>query len=324
MTTRGHGLAPLLGIVLAIGCDADPQDRDQPRSGQTTTTVRIVTANLAQWDWASLLQQNGLATNDHIYFGAQQLSYLQTLEGPGPTVYNLQESSVMRTEAGGLDWPYILELSLGYSAILPEHADYDSTYQRISPTQGHDNGTWGNALTTNLDVEDYASWDLSQGCSSGARRVAQAARFDVGGVSLWSVNVHLEICNNDQANACNLDNLFDELDGLPSGDAVLVSGDFNIRQDATDACPTQPARFYDMLDRFRERQFIREATARVDHVFLRDPNFQLSGATSRVVAPLYETPSTVFRVSDHDFIDTEVDVSGPGMSPTMVPLLSTL
>lgn len=325
VTARWSVPAALLGVGLFSGCGADVEDdpNDQPRWAQSTTTVRVVTANLAQWDWANLLAENGFGANHHIYLGALQVSHLQSLESSGPTVYNLQESSVRRDLAGGIDWPTYLEDSLGFQADLPEHADYVSTYERVSPRQGHDDGTWGNALTTNLDIEDYESWDLSDGCSTSGGRVAQAARFDVGGVSVWSVNVHLEICNDDEANACNLDNLFNELDGLPSDHVVVVSGDFNITQDATESCPTQPARFYDMVDRFRERQFTREATARVDHVFLRDTAFRLAGATSRVVPRFHQTPIGVFKISDHDYIETDIDVSGPGMSPTMVPLLAT-
>ena len=326
VTVPRYGLVAGLAAGLALSCDAAPEqeDLDEPRWAQDPIEVRVVTANLAQWNWDALLARNGLESDDYILFGALQLWYLQTLEAPGATIYNIQESSVRREESGGFNWPMALELALGSEAVLPQHATYASTYERFSPLQDHDVGTWGSALTTNLDVEDYEVWNLSEGCGPGVRRVAQAARFDVGLVSLWSVNVHFEICDYAEVNACNLDNLLDQLDDLPTDDVVIVSGDFNIAQDATDDCPHHPAHFQDMVDGFRDRQFVRVDSVKVDHIFVRDPQFKLSGVESRTFDPLVDTSNGPVDVSDHHFIETDFDVLGPGMSPSLVPLLTTL
>ncbi len=73
----------------------------------------------------------------------------------------------------------------------------------------------------------------------------------------------------------------------------------------------------------RAQRFLRVATAAVDHVFLRDPSFELTGLRTQVFEPNYEADQT-YEMSDHDFIETEIDVGGQGMSPAMLPMYITL
>lgn len=310
--------------------------------GGTTQTVRIVTANLAHVSWPTMMDRND--TDDALALAWQQVLYLETLEGAGPTIFNTQESSRRYWKTGGALWPTVLHLSLGGNASGPEYADYDSWYQPIR-TAG--DASWGNAIVTNLQVHDYQEWNLNAAwnpseawdpndvsdpyasCGSTNQRAAQVAHTEVDGVDVWSVNVHLQYClHGDFAtNACNLERLLARLKTLPSDDVVVVSGDFNIRQHAlaSDDCPgdIHPLRFDEMVRGFRQQQFLRVATVDVDHAFVRDPSFELSGLRTKTFEAVYE-PDEVYEMSDHDFIETELDVGGPGMSPAMVPLYVTL
>lgn len=338
---RSWGLS--VAVALCMGCEVDPETLDDdiettPRMGGTET-VRIVTANLGHVSWPKILDNNNF--DDALLFAWMQVLYLETLEGPGPTLFAVQESSQRYWKTAGALWPVVLHLSLGGNAASSEYADYDSWYQPIR-TDG--DASWGNAVVTNLDVEAYEAWNLNaawnpaedwdpsgvsdpyQSCNDdGPQRTAQVARTRHGEVDLWTVNVHLEFCNEGDftVNACNLERLFARLDTLPSDDVVFVSGDFNIRSDATTDCALQPERFGQMVEGFRARQFVRTESAVVDHVFLRDPNFELSGARSSTFSPTYE-PGESYTMSDHPFIETELEVGGQGMSPAFLPLLVAL
>lgn len=371
MRMRDQARACLVALSLFAACEQESADLDETdlgstlRGGETGTTLRIVTANLAHVSWCEMLARNGFVDkeedcNDGEFgkdpedddvsaqlLGWLQVLYLQTLEGPGPTIFNMQESSIRLERSATVNWPEILYLSLGGNAADPAYADYEACYQRINPLPPGDGvqecesgtpgnaGSWGNAISTNLAVEDYQYWDIDAGCDrvpgKDVKRAVQAIRTEVAGVDLWSVNVHLEFCKehgNFSVNACNLDNLFAHIDELPEDDVVVVSGDFNISQDETpgDAwCPgdIHPERFLEMQEGFQTRQFMRVGSDRVDHVFLRDPHFRLSGETTDILDARSDDEEN-YELSDHDFLETDLRVGGPGMSPALVPLYVTL
>ncbi len=340
--------AAISALWLLFGCDEGPRDPEDSglgaaRMGETEQTVRVVTANLAHVSWSpTMLDRNDV--DDPQLLAWLQVQYLETLESPGPTIFNTQEMSQGYWKTGFSLWPTVFRLSLGGSASDPEYADYGAWYQ---PILSSGEASWGNAILTNLEVQDDEAWNLNAAWSSGdawdpadvsnpyascggtAQRGAQVVQTEVGGVDLWSVDVHLEFCaGGDFAiNACNLERLLARLRTLPSDDVVLVSGDFNIRQSAlaSDDCPgaLHPARFDQMVRGFADQQFLRVETVLVDHVFLRDPNFELTGMRNRTFAADYEADRT-YEMSDHDFIETELEVGGQGMSPAMLPLYVTL
>ncbi len=367
MKTRRRAHACLATLLLAFACDVDPSESefDDPghthREDETSTSVRVVTANLAHVSWCEMLARNGFVDEDSCNVeqtrlnpphGVAQLlawwqvEYLETLQGPGPTIFNTQEATVRDSRTVGGLWPAVLALSLGGNEFDPAFADYEACYDAIytphdpvddpsgecQATPPGNSRSWGNAITTNLAVEEYRAWNLDHECDADrVERRAHAARMRVGDVDVWSVNVHLEYCKGGDfsVNACNLENLFDKLDTLPDDDVVVVSGDFNIRPDAlpdSSDCPgaIHPARFFEMAHGFAGRQFLRLESAGVDHVFLRDPHYELSGEDTRILDPLYQVGEETYEMSDHDILETELDVGGPGMSPAFLPLYVTL
>ncbi len=339
-----------------------------PRGGgDPLCTVRLLTANLEHVTWCNAMERNGMVEQAvcDIDDGKSpppeparllawlQVLYLQTLEGPGPTIFNLQESSVLMPRTGNVDWVRVLHLMLGASAVDPAYGDYASWYQPINGGVAGNN--WGNAIVTNLDVNAYEEWNLDQAwtaadgspvgeaCNGEVSRAAHAAHVRVDGVDLWSVNVHLEFCKPEdqggfEVNLCNFDNLLLRLDSLPTDEVVVVSGDFNIGQDArtndSDACngPVHPNRFMTMLGGFQDRQFMLLESTGVDHLFFRDPSFETSDVRTRVFDALYDPnepgesgpPEDILDMSDHKFIETEVDVGGAGMSRAFLPMYVVL
>ncbi|MGH1346636.1 MAG: endonuclease/exonuclease/phosphatase family protein [Nannocystales bacterium] len=269
MTRLERPLAPALALCLFCGCDEAAPALDElpsvaPRMGGTKQTVRLVTANLEHVTWENALARTEI--DDALILAWMQVLYLETLEGSGPTIFSMQESSERYFRTGGALWPTVLHLSLGASASSPEYADYNSWFQPILASDGEG---WGNAIATNLNVEDYEAWNLNAAwdpsdawdpgevsnpnatCGGTNQRGAQVLRTEVGGVDIWNVNVHLQYCEDGAfaVNACNLERLLARLETLPSDDVVIVSGDFNIRQDAAGSCPgeLQPVRFDEMV-----------------------------------------------------------------------------
>lgn len=338
----GQARTFLSALSVALACDAASPELDDfefddgafstPRDGEAASTVRLVTANLEGWDWANRLEANGMAPDAKIAFGWMQVLFLDSLVGPGSTIFNIQESSVRRPQTGHMDWPKVMTWGLGSEhALLPEA--FEAWYQRISPDYGNphnDNDTWGNAIATDLPLADYQEWNLNEGCGGPVQRAAQVARVNVEGVNIWSVNVHLEFCRPGgiqlSFNSCQLDQLFSRLETLPEQDVVVVSGDFNVDENPrgpTAACPddVHPEHFHAMVRDFADRDFIRVESASVDHAFVRDADFQLCGMRSSSFEPTYTTPDREYEMTDHDIIQLDLDVGGAGISPTMMPLL---
>lgn len=334
----GAMLAACMGL-LGVGCSEEPDfdegdvldDEELPPIAAVCLhpdSLRVVTANIAHLSINDLMVEPAASGISKLEFLWEQTVYLNTLEGFHGNVLNLQEVTNNRSTTENEDWPFEIDESFGRQIPGIPCTGYRNYY---SPAHHYGSGqSYGNAIVSSVIATEHQTWDLTSGPDNNGRS-ASVAHLDEGAIDLWVVDAHLQFCiDGDMSeNRNNLNRLLSRLDGLDPEAAVLVSGDFNIHQygptDHPCAGPdVHPPEFVNLLRQFRQRGFVRLETAGVDHVFLRDPKFQLAGQHSEILVPNHVIDGEQFKMSDHRFIVTDLDIEGPGMSPSLLPLFESV
>lgn len=306
-------------------------------------TLRVVTANMAHLstDWLrdSAIDAGAPATPDpleSVLVGG--VTALADLELVGQAnAFALQEVDRHRDQSLGINWPLLIDLFLGAGGGVC--SDYSYLYGTIL------GGEWltGNALFTNA-LASGIRIDLNVGCDPGGPpRYAPVSRLAAGETDVWVMDVHLAVCRTGVAeNECNFQRMLSFVDLIDEDDVVIVTGDFNATRSADPTGVSHPAcsvenrreQFSYILGELQRRGFMDVApnfiqgrlTHPVDHLFVRDPHFQLHGVSARWVAPTayVDEAAPEVRVSDHAWMVTDVRLSGPGMSPNFVPIMAAL
>ncbi len=290
--------------------------------------LRVVTANIGHLSIEDLMVEPSAAGISRLEFLWEQTVFLDELEGFHGNVFSLQEVTNNRSITEYEDWPYEIDESFGRQIQSIPCTGYRNYY---SPAHHYGSGgSYGNAVITSIASSQHQTWDLTAGPGNNGRS-ASAVLLDEGPTDIWIVDAHLQFCvDGDMTeNRGNLNRLLSRLDTLDPQATVLVSGDFNIHQYGPTDHPcsgpdVHPPEFHNLLRQFRKRGFVRLETAGVDHVFLRDPEYRLSGQHSEIVVPDHDIDGETFRMSDHRFIVTDLDIEGPGMSPNLVPAFESI
>jgi len=329
-----HEPDPAVDSHSPLGVDLDG-DTDPVVSCQSADTLRITTANVGH----SSFNDPGPpywptwepASDDLTDFLYEQANYLQDeMELPGQAnVFAFQEIDRNLGRTGDVDWAEEFNWMLGFQAApgspcsgYDRHFAVAYEYPCRWPCSA---GEIGNMVLANAASPEQQTWDL------GFNRSAAAMHVQEDNIDAWVVSVHLAFCDdgNFLSNRVNLDNLFAQIEELPDDVTAIVTGDFNISQygpDEDHPCfgpSLHPSQFSYMNAEFAQLKFLRVRTQGVDHVFVRDPLLELRGVSTAVTWGHVEVGvSSPERVSDHAFIQTDLSLTGSGLSPALIPLIA--
>lgn len=297
-----------------------------------TDVLRVISANMAHLEFMEDGQPRFIETNINTsLFIESQARYLKSsaLDTPNAeNVFALQEVDKGADNTGNIDWTHRLNVILG--------PDYDRYFAKWGFY-----GT-GNLVMMNLRSPSEEKWVLGDSCRGDSERPAQVVHIVEGNVDAWVVDVHLKFCtevdgiDTFEENLCNLNNLTSSLDNLietlnqESSEAIIVvAGDFNIHRnpntDSDKPCfgdSFHPKRYQYMRSEFQRRGFLYMSEGGVDHIFVRDSKYKLKGVTTRTLNPRMQiSPSgPYYKVSDHNFKQVDLKLTGSGMSPLFVPI----
>jgi len=251
-------------------------------------------------------------------------------------IFAMQEVGNRNLERGcSKDWPSHFHVALTHKAEQDQVCKgYDKHYKPFA------NNKIGQLTLTSAPIVLTGSWHLNNGDEDfDTERTAQATFVRLGPLFVWIVNTHLEYCHVDEndfsINLQNLNGLISHLQKINGDHPIIVTGDMNIHAGAnTDqGCIGEnfhPRRYRYMQQEFSRLGFRHVIDAGVDHVFIKDPYFRLRGYSSRrwstsgTLIRITDDPEAIqrdFRVSDHPFITIDINLTGEGISPALIPIL---
>ncbi len=349
MSARGKVLVALLFLSGAcVGTESLDVAESTSAVCASASTLRVVSANMAHLEadqvrpnfwgtgYTSLAEyygEMGVADPKPFWLWAQTEA-LDDLELPGQAnVFVLQEVDENADRTLHVDWPFEFDESFG-------HYDGNDCTGYV-----HDSAPWawgpsGNATITNVSrAESSTKWPLGAHCTESDKREALVTHLREGTTDVYVINVHLSFCFNGAftLNSCELTRLMYNIEHeIPDDAVVVVAGDFNVhaRGNASSSCTRGegPAHFERLLGVMHEAGFtqvpVREDNGSfaniVDHIFLRDPAYRTRGVRGSFAQSTVWVWGNMLRLSDHRWVQADIQLDGPGMSPAFVPFMAAL
>ena len=273
-----------------------------------TDTIRIVNSNICNLDindCVDKLNKPNKIDKMDILDGMEELLVFLKKVGQ-PNIYTLQEVDKGFRRTKQRDVAKDIEEALEGGVFGGDLDGVWKAYENIhKPWQFSKNdGVSGNALISNLNLDDHFEWDLTSHCPSMTKdRYRNAVGVYLSELSLpmWVITLHLSPFGEEMV--WQLKNLLFRLCTLRNNDLVLVVGDFNIHT-------TKMVSLFNVMKKDFEclgYEHLKEAAN--DHVFLRDARKQLVEKIVETKDPIWEINGKKVYVTDHRLFT--IDLSWP-------------
>lgn len=273
-----------------------------------TDTIRIVNSNIGNLEIDNLVAKANdkiVATNIDILDGMEELLISFKKVGQ-PNIYTLQEVDKGRSRTDKRDVAQHIEEALEGGVFGGDLDGVWKAYENIhKPWQiTKKDGVSGNALISNVSLDDHFEWDLSSHCSSlteGGPRNAVGVYLSKLSLPMWVITLHPSPFGEEMI--WQLKNLLYRLYTLRDNDLVLVVGDFNIHM------TNKVSDFNMMKQDFKCLGYEHLVGTGNDHAFLRDDRNQLVEKIAKIQEPLWKINGEEVEVTDHRLFT--IDLSWP-------------
>lgn len=269
-------------------------------------TIRIVNSNICNLDIHDCVDKYNKnvygVTEIDILNGMVELLVFQKKVGQ-PNIYTLQEVDKVLARTDNRDVARDIEEALERGISGGDMEEYENIHKSY-----RDSNRMGNALVSNINLDDHFEWDLSSYSDSIPTRNAVGVYLSELSLPMWIITLHLSTSK--EQSLFQLKNLIFRLNNLRDNDLVLVVGDFNINNDPKN---NKLLEYDEMIRDFSCSGYEHLKGRANDHVFLRDARKQLTKKTAKMKKPIWEIEDQEVYVTDHRLLI--IDLQWPRRRP---------